>query len=564
MSKKKQSNTKHFFRSEWKLIIGVLLLTFFAYANALQNDWAYDDWFQVARNAQVTSWSNVPKTFTQSVWQFMDESSKEPRGVYYRPIFNSFLIVQYQLFGQKVWAWHLVSVLLHLIVVLLVYVLARVWDLDKTIAAIAALIFGLHPVHVEVVAWISSSPDLIAGIFVLASLLSYEKARGAHIQLRRSWMCASLVFALLAMFTKEQAIMLPLIIAAREFFDKEKSISQTALRASLFIIPAVCYLAMRYYVLGFLLKPYENNSVITLKQVLLTIPFVTLSYAKMLFVPYPLMIVYDHTYVQSISDTRFLFPLFIVMLIFALVIWLIKSSLISLRSLAFLVFFLLPVLNLRVFNVNESLVHDRYLYLPSIGFCFVVAYGLAKLNKKTLVATISVIAVVFFALTFFQNRTWRDDYALFNHALKFTTKKPFLYVALANAYNENNQFNEAEKVFLKSIEVAPTYGVNYSGLGYTYTKLQRHEDAVKAFEQAIEYVDPANAADYFNLGSAYIQIKKFDEAEKALLKAIEIYPQYAPAHYNLGWLYQQQGRKDLAAKHYQIALELQPKPNETQ
>jgi tetratricopeptide (TPR) repeat protein len=284
----------------------------------------------------------------------------------------------------------------------------------------------------------------------------------------------------------------------------------------------------------------------------------------MLFVPYPLMIVYDHTYVQSISDTRFLFPLFIVMLIFALVIWLIKSSLISLRSLAFLVFFLLPVLNLRVFNVNESLVHDRYLYLPSIGFCFVVAYGLAKLNKKTLVATISVIAVVFFALTFFQNRTWRDDYALFNHALKFTTKKPFLYVALANAYNENNQFNEAEKVFLKSIEVAPTYGVNYSGLGYTYTKLQRHEDAVKAFEQAIEYVDPANAADYFNLGSAYIQIKKFDEAEKALLKAIEIYPQYAPAHYNLGWLYQQQGRKDLAAKHYQIALELQPKPNETQ
>lgn len=592
-AQKKQSNIKQFFRDEWKPIVGVLLLTFLAYANTLQNDWAYDDWFQVARNAQVTSLSNIPKTFTQSVWQFLDESSRQPAGLYYRPIFNSFLILQYQLFGQKVWAWHLVSVLLHLIVLFLVYALARVWKLDKTVAFIAALIFGLHPVHTEAVAWISSSPDLIASIFVLASLLLYEKSRNAHIQTRlsdspriakskddekndlfiprpssfiprKSWLCASLGFALLAMFTKEQSVMLLPFIAARELFDKNETLktrlTQAVVRALPFVIPIALYFAARYYVLGFILRTHWSDvEGITFKQMLLTIPSVTLTYARMIFVPYPLMIMYDHPIDNSTGDTIFLFPLIILILIFAAAIWLIRHSPIGWRAFFFLLFFLLPVLNIRFFNGAESFVHDRYLYLPSIGFCLLAAMGLTKLfqqKKNLLIGSIATIAILFLVLTFFQNRTWRDDFVLFNHALKFTTKKPFLSNALANSHSEVNQYGEAEKFYRKTIEIDPKYAPAYSGLGFVLTKMQRHEEAVQAYEKAAE-LSPPLAVTYFNLGGAYINLKKYDEAEKALLKAIEIYPQYAPAHYNLGWLYKQRGQNDLAKKHYEITYTLQ-------
>lgn len=555
-------------KDEWKFIFGILLLTFLAYANTLQNDWAYDDWFQVSKNKQITSYSNIPKTFTQSVWQFMDETKRETNGLYYRPIFNSALIIEYQLFGQKVWAWHLVSVLLHLIVVLLVYALARAWNSDKRVAAIAALIFGVHPVHAEAVAWISSSPDLFASIFVIASLLSYEKARGAHIRLRMNWICASLVFALLAMFSKEQAVMLPFVIAAREIFDDRDALKtklkQAAFRATLFLAPAFIYLTARYLVLNLISGRYENE--ITVRQMLLTIPSVLLSYTRMLFVPYPLAIIYNNTYLQSASDTKFLIPLLIVILIFAATLWLIKSSAITLRSFVIFLLFLLPVLNLRVFNPDESLVHDRYLYLPSIGFCLLASLGLMKLSerfndksKEVLIAATVVIAIVFFSLTFFQNRTWRDDFALFNHALKYTTNKPYLYNALANSYVENNRFEDAEKVYLQSVAVAPDFGATHSGLGYVYSRLGKYDEALKYFQKAIETNKPAIAADYFNLGSTYINLKKNDEAEKALLKAIELEPSYGPAHYNLGWIYDGRGQKELAAKYYRKAAELERK-----
>ncbi len=585
MAKKRKPQNKKL-NGEWKIVIGILVITFLAFANTLQNDFAYDDWFQIARNPQVTSWENIPKTFTQSVWQFMYETAREPTDLYYRPVFNSLLIVQYQLLGQKVWAWHLVSVLLHLLVVLLVYTLARNWEYEKTSAVIAALIFGLHPVHSEAVAWISSSPDLIAGIFVLASLVCYEWARdrkdGAQIRLRRSWICASLLFALFAMFSKEQAVMLPLFIVARELIDnllievlitgfslqlfkkQAKACTQNLKHTSFFLIPALIYLTARFFVMGFIVKSDERAAMITFGQMLLTIPGAIFSYTRMLFVPYPLAIVYDNDYVQSIGSMRFWLPFVGVIVIVGLTLWIIKNSSVAIRSFLFLVLFLMPVLNLRFFNQNESPIHDRYLYLPSIGFCFLVALALTKLfDKKVLFAVTASISIIFFTLTFFQNRTWRDDVTLFTHALKFAPNKPFLHNTLAGAYSEINQYNEAEKAYLKALELNPNYLASYDGLGVIYTKQGRHEEAVKAFQKSTESNEPTALA-YFNLGSSYINLKKFDEAEKALLKAIEINPSYSPAHYNLGWLYQQRGQKELSIKHYGLAVELQQKESQKQ
>src|ERR1051325_3229254 len=108
-------------KREW-LLIGVLLAaTFVVFMNALGGQFVYDDRQQVLRNPTLTSFSNIPKMFVQSVWQFQNETDNAAAGPYYRPLFNIALIISHQFFGLQVYGWHLLSILLHLATVYLLY-----------------------------------------------------------------------------------------------------------------------------------------------------------------------------------------------------------------------------------------------------------------------------------------------------------------------------------------------------------------------------------------------------------------------------------------------------------
>src|ERR1051325_6683527 len=117
-SARQQRREKGVARSEAKkreraILIGVLAVTALAYFNALNGGFVYDDQFQILKNPSLDSLANIPKMFVQSVWQFMNASSGNPVGLYYRPVFNSALILGSQLFGKNAFGWHLFSLLLH-------------------------------------------------------------------------------------------------------------------------------------------------------------------------------------------------------------------------------------------------------------------------------------------------------------------------------------------------------------------------------------------------------------------------------------------------------------------
>ncbi|MFY9570733.1 MAG: hypothetical protein WAV20_04985, partial [Blastocatellia bacterium] len=143
----------------------ILIVTFLAFANSLNGEFLYDDQVQVLKNPTIKALGNIPKVFFQSVWQFLNEASDQPLGPYYRPVFNATLIINYQLFGLKVFGWHLTSLFLHITATALVYLLVRRWRLTPQVAGASALFFGLHPIHSEAVAWISALPDVLAGVF---------------------------------------------------------------------------------------------------------------------------------------------------------------------------------------------------------------------------------------------------------------------------------------------------------------------------------------------------------------------------------------------------------------
>jgi protein O-mannosyl-transferase len=555
-------------KTERLVVAGVLLLSALAFANSLDGEFVYDDRYQVLNNPTIGALGNIPRMFTQSVWQFMSSTSQLPVGPYYRPIFNIALIINHHLFGSEVFGWHLISLLLHLTVVFQVYLLGRQWKLPGEAAIAAALLFGLHPVHSESVAWVSGLPDPLAAVFVLSSCILYERyCREALSRWSTLAGCAGL--ALLAMLCKEVAIIFPVFIALREWQDHSEQetlrvrLSRVVKRTLPFFAAAVVYISLRYAVLGFISKAEPKSVGVTGAQVLLTIPSVLLSYARLLWMPYPLAITYPLGYVTSAADPRFWAAALAVAAMVAGSWWLVRSSSPGQKALLFLILFLLPVLNLKAFNPQESLVHDRYLYLPSVGFCMLIALGLVWLSEKfaarqTVFRTATALmAAVLLLFTVNQNQSWQNDLVMARGALKLSPQSPFLLNYIGAYYSQRNQTAAAEQSYLEALSYDPKYYDALSNLGDLYRAQGRLTEAEQSYLRAIEYAAPY-ADTRYNLGATYISQGRYEEATRVLVDALEIQPSHEAARYNLGWNYDQLGKAELSEEAYVETLRYNP------
>ncbi|HEX5733508.1 MAG TPA: tetratricopeptide repeat protein [Blastocatellia bacterium] len=544
------------------VIAGLLAVTLLVFANSLQGEFVYDDRMQILNNPTITSLSNIPRMFTESVWQFLNEKNPEAVGPYYRPLFNVALIVGYQLFEYQTFGWHLISILFHLAAVMLIYALARRWDMRTDTAAAAALLFGVHPVHSESVAWVAALPDPMATVFILSSLLLYERYYHSERRAGPLTLVLSVAFAFMALLSKEVAVIYPIFLAVRELLDRPAQESLVATvtrllkRTAPFLLIVPIYLAMRYAVLGFITKTEPNAVGIPASHVLLTIPSILLSYVRLLVIPYPLSVMYDNTYVTSPGDIRYWGAVLVLTLLAGAVLWMVRSSAVGRRALAFLILFLLPVLNLKAFRPEESLLHDRYLYLPSIGFCLLVALALERVvarfasdNVKVFRVATILLSVVLLVITVSQNRTWQNEIALTNHALEVTPRWPYLHNYIGANHSLQNRFAEAERAYNEALTINPGYYDSHSNLGDVYQQQGKLVEAEQAYRKAIEYGAPYSNT-YYNLGVVLTGQRKLEAAEQPLIKAVEIQPSNTKARYNLAWVYDNQGKTQLAEQAY--------------
>ncbi|HKO98149.1 MAG TPA: tetratricopeptide repeat protein [Pyrinomonadaceae bacterium] len=547
----------------------ILVLTFVAYANSLDGQFVYDDGFQIQKNPTLQSLGNIPSMFTQSVWQFMSGSSDQPIGSYYRPLFNILLIINYQLFGFNVFGWHMVSVLLHMAATLMVYFLAREWKVSRAGAAVASLLFGIHPIHSESVAWISGVPDPLLAVLVMSSLFLLQRYQRAE-DTNQQWLLLSALVLLLAMFTKETAMVMPVAFLVFKILDEPTPRQWSALIPKLVRIAVVygsaagIYLAMRYQTLGFISKTEPKSIGVTTEQALLTIPSVLLSYVRLICFPFSLAIVYEHPFVSSLSSAQFWAAAIAVVAILALAVWMVRFSRAGQKALVLFLLPILPVLNLRAFNPGESVLHDRYLYLPSIGFCILIGIGavylhqqLARKHEWLVPTALSLLGVVLMGATFFQNQTWQNDVALAQSALLVSPRKPFLYNLLGAHYSTRKNFVEAEKYYQQALSHDPNYYDALTNQGDIYLQQNKWAEAEKFYTRSIA-AGAAYSQTYFNLGSASIQLRKYPEALAAFQKATSLSPSQADAHYNLAYVYQQMGQLSQAENAYRAALQVRP------
>lgn len=525
-------------------LISICAAAFLVYANALKGDFVFDDTKQIVNNPRLRSWSNLFDAFTSSVLDFQ-RAAQTSNNIgdfqlpYYRPIFTVYTTLCYQLFGLRPAAWHLASIALHAAACVAIYFFIREVSRRPLVAAFAALLFAVHPLHVESVAWISGAPDPLMTIFYVAALLFYIRFRRTN---KRKFLALSVTAYALALLTKEPAVSLPLALACWEavsIFKRDdsdetsraatlKTIGASLRRLAPFALVSLLYLAARRAALGGISAFHPLNARVTFGEQMLTTPFALVSYISRLIAPHRLSIVYGTSFVERFGDPKFIVPTVALSILAATLFDLRrKLSRETLFALALSSAPLLPVLNLRVFH-PAYLVQDRYAYLPSVGFCWLVALALVKVSQTKRAAALAFAASVFLlacGLTVAQNLIWRD----------------------------------AESLWTRAVETAPKFWATHYNLGLAELEAQDFAAARSSLEAAVRLQTSPPALN--NLALAQAGTGDAEAAVKSLRAALALDSHFIEARNNLGAILFQRG--DLKGAREEFAAALAEDPSQT-
>ncbi len=559
----------------------ILAATFLTYVGTLALGFVFDDHVLIVTNDSIRSWRYFPGYFTSHIWSF-----RYPHLLanYYRPLFLTWLRLNDALFGLHPWGWHLTSLLAHVAVTYLVYRLALRLAGNSLAAGVAALIFGLHPVHAEAVADITSIQEPLSTFFILAAILAFDRSRDSAVKFR--WLAAALAFMAAALLCKESGMVLPILVGgfastygkagSREFAPVEKYPSplerlSTSLVVSIpFWALLLLYVPLRIHAL----KGFAHVvTPLPLSTEIFTIPSVLAFYLRMLVWPSRLSCYYDTPYITVPSWRGFFLPAGLVAAVaLVLAVWYLRTRRQAPReakAIAFACFWmaltLLPVLNFRFLPEGE-IAHDRYVYLPSVGFALLVAMALRKVLSLSgtsyqrrawvLVGAFLVSGAMGYEAAR-QSLFWSDDLTLNYRAHEVAPHNVYATTSLAAAVQQQRMDGTAMALYQQALAIQPGFWRANVNLAYLYYAHGNYSEAERFFARACAS-DPTDGDQFLYWGMSLMRMGRFSQAEEAVRTALLVRPQGRTYHLGLGMVLRGEGRLPEAREEIQAELALDP------
>jgi protein O-mannosyl-transferase len=543
----RRKDTKEgFFEKPVNLAIIIIAITFIAFFPSLKNNFipTWDDDRYVMNNPVIQDLNlpNVGKMFTRPV-----------NGAYV-PLTLITFAIEYNLFGNKALPFHTTNLILHLLCTFLVFRLFRLLNLNLIYAALGALLFGIHPMRVESVAWITERKDVLYGLFYLISLIAYLKYTTQQTNKSRYYVICLISF-FLALLSKIEAVTLPLSLILIDYYSKRplngKLITEKIpfFFLSLFfgLIGVLIIYRAGLKVEGFL-KVNETESLIS--RVFYGLYSFGGYIFKFLF-PFQQSALYPRPEATGFFKIvlYFLNPVILLLLGFLIYRTLRKTVVILFGALFFLanIIFLL-----QVFSVGIAFFADRYTYIPYIGLFFITAWSAEQLIRKrpqikyTIVTVLTIYSLVLITLTYNRCKVWKDGVSLWSDVIeKYPDRTIIPYTNRGISYTTLGEWDNAITDFNKVISIDPKNAGVYLDRGFVYGFLGQPEDAIADFSRSLE-IDPENARAYQNRGVAYGNSGHTDKAIADFNKAIGIDPRYVAAYSNLGLMYLEQKKFDTA------------------
>ena len=561
----------------------ILGITWLTLSPCLRNDFVnLDDHRYVTENRLIMdlSWKSIKSILSQF------------HAGHYHPLTLLSFSLEFHFFKLNPLAYHTTNLLLHLINSLLVFWLIRWLKGSLFTSWVVALLFSIHPLHVESVAWVSQRKDLLYSFFFLGSWISYLHYRKTTNN--RDYLLSLALFTL-SLLSKGMAITLPIVLLLSDYLLHRTLDRRALVEKSPFLL-----LGFLFGIIGlFAQAQAETGSPGSspLFEQLLTISFVLTSFLFKLLLPIRLSCYHPYFEPAELSwGYILLYPSLIVGLSFFGILFSRWSRKIPFGLLFFLIT-LLPVLPLKI-------IAERYTYLPYIGIFYIIGEGLSELLRWRFPFT--KIARIFFLILFTGTiaalailshqrcQVWKDSLTLWNdvlkkypnsqsayhhrgtaylnmgeyeraisdyhQALRVNPDHPQTYSVYHNlgaAYHNQKEFDRAISHYSQSIEKKPDYFLAYHHRGLTYTEKGEYNRAIADFNKVIE-INPRFAEAYYNRGNAYLKQNLTDHAISDYTKAIEINPKFYLAYYNRGNAYVTRGLHDHAISDFNKAIEIYP------
>ena len=545
------------------LLTLALVFTALAYLATIGFNFVYDDGPQIVSNPTLTTWKSLPSLFTGHSWKFL---LPDWVGNYYRPLFMTWLLLNAKLFGFNPVAFHLTTVLVHLVVTWLSYEVAKHLLRNATYAGYVALLFGLHPIHIEAVAWVSGVTEPLMAAFVLAAFWAWLKAdyEPDHAAL---WKALSALLYAAGCLCKETALLLPVVVVAHDVLRGQcERDFRGALKASLNALPlwitAALYLAVRTVALRGLVHSDHHEP---LANILLTIPTILWGYMRRLVWPLRLSVFYDTPPVTSPLQGRFLLP-FLTLVLAVVLCWRIgkRSRLAGLMMVWVLVFLAPAIIGLPAFPIGEW-IHDRYLYLPSFGFCLLLVHTLTQLPSRRelfgLPATSTVVVLLLSAAmafgTAYEEQYWATEFMLFARGTHVAPNSALAKAHLANDFFRRGDLENTERLYQEALRLDPGSWKNQVAYGLMLFYSEQYDRADKQLAKSIAMV-PGDSNQYFYQGLSRFNQGHFVSAEDAFKQAMKVAPNRPQYHFWLGFTYEREGRTADAKAEYQAELAQHP------
>jgi hypothetical protein len=461
----------------------VLLLAFLAYANALANGFVYDDHSQIEQNPYVHSFRGIAKIFTMS----------QPSGNYYRPLMNLGFLASFKLFGASPYGFHLINVLLHCVVVWLVYEVGTALTSDEAFGLIAAMCFAIHPIHTESVTWIAGVVDIELSIFYLTAFwlfLRLERVKG-----RTFWIQIGMLASfLLATLSKEPAMTLPALATIYEHFyraDREATTwKHKVARYGGFWAVGFAYLGARVLVLGGFAPVSFHRDVSWREAAVIAVGWIGRYAAKLLW-PVPLTVFYAIPRNTSFLDSHVLLGAAVLTAAATFVAYKWKRARMYSFFLLWILFTLAPVLNVRWLPMDVFA--ERFLYLPSVGFSWLVAGIVLWLWRKSelagerrwaLVLAAGIVGLLAASEIMARNRDWKDDFSLARRTVQTNPDNANMRSDVAMAEWRDGKRDEALRQWHLALAYRPDSLQALSDLGFALIEEKKYDEAIPYLQKA--------------------------------------------------------------------------------
>jgi len=533
----KTSNYNHYY-----ILLGIVIITIFSFSSSINNGFVnWDDNFYVTNNDYIKNLS--PKGIIEIFKSYTKDEL---------PITHLSLAIDYHFWQLNAKPYHTINLIFHILNILLAFKFILLLTKRKEIAIIASLLFAIHPMRVESVAWVAERKDMLFSFFYLSSLISYLYYLKSDYKIR--YLFFALLLSIISILSKFAAVTLPVILLLIDYYYQRKFSIKNILEKIPFLIFPLISGIIHYNAPAATILVKDVISNFSFIDTIFLASYSLIFYVLKFILPINLYALYPYPVKVNglLPIEYYLAPIAVIILIILFFKYYKKLLNIS-RDIFFgIIFFIITIsLVLQIVPFGGHVIAaDRYTYIPYIGlfiivgrlYCYIIDNQNKYSNKIKSYLTIGlvIIALIFSIQTYNRNLVWKDSITLWTDVIE---KNP----EVAIAYN-NRALAKCDSI---------NYQMEFNKRALSINDSAAYQNAIVDYDKAVK-IEKKFAAAYYNRGLAKNKLKDYNGAIYDYSNAININPKYVEAYYNRGNAYKDTGNFENAISNYNKAIEINP------